>query len=62
MWKFQDPYAQPVFPVNYSKHIPAFEVERGLFVANMSLVYPYDRGTNYAVELGLSVARAVDVK
>jgi hypothetical protein len=28
----------------------------GLFFASMSQVYPWDRGTNYAVELGRRVA------
>jgi hypothetical protein len=58
MWKFQSPFAQPVFPVNYSMTLPGMETgERGLWMANMSMVYPWDRGTNYAVDLGTRVAK-----
>ena len=31
----------------------------GLYWASMSQVYPWDRGTNYAVEIGQEVARRV---
>ncbi|MCH7951714.1 NAD(P)/FAD-dependent oxidoreductase [Patescibacteria group bacterium] len=45
--------AQPIIPVNYSRLRPTMETPIDhLFLANMSLVYPWDRGTNYAVELG----------
>jgi len=27
-----------------------------VFVANMDMTYPYDRGTNYAVKLGKDVS------
>ncbi len=55
-WKWQAPYAQPVFPVNYSKQVPGFKTKmEGVVVANMSMVYPWDRGTNYAVEMGQKV-------
>ena len=58
MWKFQSPFAQPVFPVNYSKSLPRMRTgEKGLWLANMSMVYPWDRGTNYAVDLGKRVAQ-----
>lgn len=57
-WLFRSPYAQPVFPVNYSDQIPSFQTKiPGIYVANMSMVYPWDRGTNYAVEMGRRVAR-----
>jgi protoporphyrinogen oxidase len=61
---FRKPYAQPVFPINYAKEIPKMKVERGLYLANMSMVYPYDRGTNYAVKMGFDVAKqiATDLK
>lgn len=52
-WLFDAPFAQPVFPVDYSKVLPPIKTEiPGLYVANMSMVYPFDRGTNFAVELG----------
>ncbi len=57
VWKFQTPFAQPVFPVNYSKKIPPCRTKaKGLYVANMNMVYPWDRGTNYAVEFGRKAA------
>ena len=52
--------AQPVIPLNYSKHVPPLTTAiPNLFLANMSQVYPWDRGTNYAVDLGERAARAM---
>lgn len=60
MWKFQAPFAQPVLPINYSKQLPGMKTAMpGVYMANMSMVYPWDRGTNYAVELGIKVAKEV---
>jgi len=57
---FRRPFAQPVFPINFSKEIPPVKSKmEGLYFANMSMVYPYDRGTNYAVKMGVAVARQV---
>lgn len=51
-WLFRTPYAQPVPPVNHSSAIPDFKTPiSGLWFASMSQVYPWDRGTNYAVEI-----------
>ena len=62
-WKFQDPYAQPVFPVNYSRQIPKIKTKTpGVYVANMSMVYPWDRGVNFAVELGQRAAKVIMTK
>jgi protoporphyrinogen oxidase len=58
---FRDTYAQPVVPLNYSEIMPGFRTPvENIFLANMSLVYPEDRGTNYAVEVGNKVSRLVD--
>lgn len=58
-WLFRERYAQPIVPVNHSRHIPPLATPLpGLFFASMSQVYPWDRGTNFAVELGQRVARA----
>lgn len=58
-WLHREPYAQPIVPVNHSRNIPALATPLpGLFWASMSQVYPWDRGTNFAVELGQDVARA----
>ena len=41
MWKYKAPFAQPVFPINYSKLLPDIITPiPGLYVANMSMVYP----------------------
>jgi len=56
-WVFRERYAQPVPPVNYSRQIPDLKTPvPGLYFASMSQVYPWDRGTNYAVEIGRRVA------
>ena len=56
-WVFREPYAQPVPFLNHSANIPALKTPLpGLFFASMSHVYPWDRGTNYAVRLGHDVA------
>ncbi|NCP87031.1 MAG: oxidoreductase [Anaerolineae bacterium CG_4_9_14_3_um_filter_57_17] len=57
-WVFRTAYAQPVPLVNHSRNIPALKTPiDGLFLASMSQVYPWDRGTNFAVEIGRRVAR-----
>ncbi|MFN8452931.1 MAG: oxidoreductase, partial [Anaerolineae bacterium] len=56
-WVFRAPYAQPVPYLNHSQHIPALETPLpGVYWASMSQVYPWDRGTNYSVEMGRRVA------
>jgi len=60
-WLFRAPYAQPVPGVNHSQKIPGIRTTiPNLFFASMSQVYPWDRGTNYAVELGRKVARMMN--
>ncbi len=57
-WLFRAKYAQPVPPVNHSAHIPPLQTPLpGVYWASMSQVYPWDRGTNYAVEIGRRAAR-----
>lgn len=57
---FNNPFAQPVFSVNYSKIKPDFATPiPNVYLANMDMVYPWDRGTNYAIELGEQVANLV---
>ena len=58
---FKVPFAQPIIPVNYSKIVPPFETPlKNVYLANIQQVYPWDRGTNYAVELGQKVAKLID--
>ena len=57
-WLFKTKYAQPVPLINHSKNIPSIQTPiRGLYLASMSQVYPWDRGTNFAVEIGRKAAR-----
>ncbi len=57
-WLFKANYAQPVPLVNHSQNIPALQTPiPGLYFASMSQVYPWDRGTNYAVEIARRAAR-----
>ncbi len=57
-WVFRSNYAQPVPGVNHSRNIPPIETPiSGLYFASMSQVYPWDRGTNFAVEIGRRAAR-----
>lgn len=57
-WLFRTAYAQPIPELNHSRYIPAIRTPLpGLFFASMSQVYPWDRGTNFAVEIGRRAAR-----
>jgi protoporphyrinogen oxidase len=57
-WIFRSPYAQPVPSINLSSKIPELQTPiKGLWLASMSQVYPWDRGTNFAIELGRRVAK-----
>ncbi len=59
-WMFTERYAQPIPGINHSHRIPEFQTPiSDLWMANMSQVYPWDRGSNYAVETGREVARQV---
>ena len=60
-WVFKTAFAQPVITTNYSLKIPPMTTPvKGVFLANIQQVYPHDRGTNYAVELGEKVAELVN--
>ena len=57
-WLFRTAYAQPIPEINHSRNIPAIQTPiRGLYFASMSQVYPWDRGTNFAVEIGRQAAK-----
>jgi protoporphyrinogen oxidase len=59
-WLWKTAYAQPVPPLNHSQNIPPIETPLpGLYFASMSQVYPWDRGTNFAVEIGQKAAGLV---
>lgn len=62
-WLFRTVYAQPVPLVNHSENIPAIETPiKGLYFASMSQVYPWDRGTNFAVEIGRKAAKMMSLE
>jgi protoporphyrinogen oxidase len=63
VWVNKTNYAQPVPLVNHSKNIPTIQTPiEGLYFASMSQVYPWDRGTNFAVEIGRRAARMMTGK
>lgn len=56
-WLHRATYAQPIPLVGHSRNLPDIRTPLpGLFFASMSQVYPWDRGTNYAVEIGRRAA------
>jgi protoporphyrinogen oxidase len=58
---FRDAYAQPVVGINAAKHVPPVRISetQNLFHGSMSHIYPWDRGTNFAFELGKKLALEV---
>ncbi len=57
---FKAPFAQPIFDKEFAAISRSFTTPaRNVFIANMDMTYPYDRGTNYAVKLGKDVAKYV---
>jgi protoporphyrinogen oxidase len=59
-WLFAEKYAQPVPGLDHARNIPDMKTPiPGLWLANMSQVYPWDRGSNYAIEMARRVARDV---
>ncbi|OGG04230.1 hypothetical protein A2Z33_03710 [Candidatus Gottesmanbacteria bacterium RBG_16_52_11] len=57
---FTGPFAQPVHQTGYSARIPHLKTPLpGMYLANMDSIVPWDRGTNYAVELGQTAAQTI---
>jgi len=57
---FKVPFAQPIVTTNFSKKILPFNTPiPNLYLANIQQVYPWDRGTNYAVEMGKRIVNTV---
>ena len=57
---WRERYSQPVITRNYSKILPAEETPvENLWLSTMAQIYPEDRGTNYAVKHGRSVAKKI---
>lgn len=59
-WLFHGPDAQPVFTTGAGSRIPEHQTPvPGLYLANMSQIYPQDRGQNYSILLGEKIADLV---
>lgn len=57
-WLFKECYTQPIFGLGDYKYILNFKTPvKNLYLANMSQVYPWDRGINYAVKLAINLCR-----
>lgn len=59
-WLFQAPFAQPIVTTDYREHIPPLHTPlKGLWMANMFMIYPHDRGQNYSFALANQLASEV---
>jgi len=59
-WVNKTPFAQPIPEVRHSERLLNISTPiDGLFVASMSQIYPWDRGTNYAVAFAHQAARVM---
>ena len=57
---YRDASGQPIVTTDYSANIPDHRTPvRGLYLANTTQIYPEDRGTNYSVRLGQTIAKIV---
>ncbi len=58
-WQFSKaPFAQPIVTPDYHTHIPPHATAlSNVKLATMSQIYPQDRGQNYAIKMGIKVAR-----
>ncbi len=60
IYHFKAPYAQPIFDAVFIQNKPDFLTSTpGFVIANLDMTYPYDRGTNYAVQLGNKAAQTI---
>ncbi|NTU73001.1 FAD-dependent oxidoreductase [Candidatus Roizmanbacteria bacterium] len=60
LFLFKAPFAQPVFDQEFVKNRPSFITPNpNIFIANLDMTYPYDRGTNHAVRLGKMVSEVI---
>lgn len=56
LWVFREHFAQPLVGLHHQQLVPKFETPlSNIFWASMQHVYPFDRGTNYAVKIGKEV-------
>jgi protoporphyrinogen oxidase len=51
-------YTQPIIELGYGKRLPPHRLPvKGLFLANMTQIYPEDRGMSYSIGMGRRVAK-----
>ncbi len=62
LYKMHGVEAQPIVEIGYEKLLPPHDLGGGLYIANMDMVYPWDRGVNYAIEMGRKVAEIISDK
>ncbi len=56
----REPYAQPVVKKNYSEILLDYKTPvQGIYIANMSQIYPEDRGMSYSVKIGNAVSNLI---
>ncbi len=59
-WLFKTPFAQPIPEINHSTNILNIKTPiDGLFLATISQIYPWDRGTNFAVAFAHQAVRTM---
>ena len=59
-WLFKGPYAQPIITTEYRDKKPDHRTPiEGLYLENMTQIYPEDRGQNYSIKMGEEVAAMV---
>lgn len=62
MFLFTAPYAQPVHIRGYTNLRPPAKIDSGIYLSNMDSIFPWDRGTNYAVEAGRNIAHRISTE
>jgi len=60
-WLFRFDDAQPILPLGYSKIMPSIKTPiKGLYSGNMNHIYPWDRGTNNALEIAKRIVKSIE--
>lgn len=56
----KEPYAQPVVKKNFSEILLDYKTPvKGVYIANMSQIYPEDRGMSYSVRIGNIISEII---
>jgi protoporphyrinogen oxidase len=59
---FKAPFAQPIVTLGYPDRLPSHETPiKNLYLANMSQVYPQDRGQNYSIAMAERLVQGLAV-